>query len=78
VANQGGIDMLHHPAHLWWRQTIHGLLMRLKPAGDIDYIADVLYVMLDVQTIRFQRRVQGYDIERIVAGLHMMLDRLQL
>lgn len=76
VSNQGGVDMLSHPAHIWWRQTIAGLLARLNLDVDISYIADVLYVMLDVQTIRFQRRVQGYDLERIVAGLHMTLWRL--
>lgn len=76
ASNQGGVDMLKHPAHIWWRQTFVGLLARLNLDSDISYIADILYVMLDVQTIRFQRRVQGYDIERIVAGLHMTLWRL--
>jgi AcrR family transcriptional regulator len=76
VANQGGIEMLRHPAHVWWRQTIYGLLVQLQPDGDMDYMADMLYVLLDVQTIRFQRRAQGYNLERIVNGLHMMLDRL--
>lgn len=76
VSNQGGVDMLSHPAHIWWRQTIAGLLARLNLDTDISYIADILYVMLDVQTIRFQRRVQGYDLERIIAGLHMTLWRL--
>lgn len=76
VANEGGIDMLQHPAHVWWRQTIYGLLLQLQPTGDIDYMADALYVLLDVQTIRFQRRSQGYALERIVDGLHMTLARL--
>lgn len=76
VANQGGIDMLNHPAHIWWRQTIIGLLARLNLEVDISYVADMLYVMLDVQTIRFQQHVQGYDINRIVSGLHMALWRL--
>lgn len=76
VANEGGVDMLQHPAHVWWRQTIYGLLLQLRPSGDIDYMADALYVLLDVQTIRFQRRSQGYDVDRIVDGLHMTLARL--
>jgi AcrR family transcriptional regulator len=78
AANQGGIDMLLHPAHLWWRQTIIGLLGRLNFSGDASYIADLLYIMLDVQTIRFQRHIQNYDLERIIAGLYMILDRLVL
>jgi len=76
AANQSRIEMLHHPAHVWWRQTIHGLLSHLQPEGDIEYMADILYVMLDVQTIRFQRHGQGYDVERIIAGLHMTLECL--
>lgn len=76
VANQGGVDMLSHPAHIWYRQTIAGLLGRLSLDADVSYIADMLYIMLDVQTIRFQRQVQGYDVERIVNGLHMTLWRL--
>lgn len=76
VANQGGVDMLSHPAHIWWRQTIAGLLNRLNLDLDTAYIADLLYIMLDVQTIRFQRQVQGYDITRIVDGLHMVSNRV--
>jgi AcrR family transcriptional regulator len=68
--------MLAHPAHLWWRQTIRGLLLRADCAGDVDYFADTLYILLDVQTIRFQRRVLGYDAERIITGLHALLARI--
>lgn len=76
VASQGNpIALLQHPAHIWWRQTLLGLLERLQPAGDINYIADVLYLLLDVQTLRFQS-AQGYSIERITDGLLMTLDRL--
>lgn len=75
ASNQGGVDTLSHPAHIWWRQTIIGLLARLNLDVDISYLADLLYVMLDVQTIRFQRRVQGYDVERIISGLHTTLWR---
>lgn len=76
VANQGNpIASLRHPAHIWWRQTILGLLERLQPDGDIAYMADVLYLLLDVQTVRFQL-LQGYDIERIIKGLLMTVNRL--
>lgn len=76
VANQSGVDMLSHPAHVWWRQTIIGLLARLEADVDTSYVADMFYIMLDVQTIRFQRRVQGYPVERIITGLHDMLDKV--
>lgn len=76
VANHIGTDMLCHPAHLWWRQTLAKLLTEAQTGGDLDYLTDVFYVMLDVQAIRFQRREQGYSLERIIDGLNMMLDRL--
>jgi AcrR family transcriptional regulator len=67
---------LQHPAHWWWRQTIRGLLSQIKLAGDLDYITDLFYVMLDVNTIYFQRATQGYPIERITDGLLDTLHRL--
>ena len=67
---------LEFPAHEWWRQTIRGLLQRLDLSGDLDYTSDVLYVMLDIRTIYFQRRILGYKPERIMAGLLSTLDRL--
>lgn len=76
VANQGGIEMLSHPAHIWWRQTILGLLERIAPEGDLAYMADSLYILLDVQTIRFQRSTLGYDLPRIKDGLQLMVNRL--
>lgn len=75
-ASQETVEILRHPAHLWWRQTIRGLLARMDVSGDVDYICDVLYVMLDVRTLRFQRFTHSYDVERIVSGLHMTLERL--
>lgn len=69
-----GSAMLLHPAHFWWRQTIRGLLDRMTVTGDADYLADVLYVMLDVQTIRFQREHGHYSVERIQDGLVSVLN----
>jgi AcrR family transcriptional regulator len=72
VASQEGIEStLSFPAHLWWRQTIRGLLLRLQlPAQmDVDYTTDVLYVMLDIRTIYFQKHNLGYETKRILDGL---------
>lgn len=69
-------DFMVHPAHYWWRQTIRGLLEQLPVAGDLDYLADVLYVLLDVQMLRFQRQSQGYSLERIQSGVIATLDLL--
>ena len=72
-----GMIMLEHPAHLWWRQTIIGLLMQMHvPPEQRAYLADTLYVMVDVQTIRFQQESLGYNRADIVAGLHMLVEQL--
>lgn len=69
-------SMLVHPAHFWWRQTIRGLLLQIKPHIDIDYAADVLYVMLDARIVAYQQRGNGFDRQRILNGLHETVDRL--
>lgn len=69
-------QMLRHPAHIWWRQTIVGLLEQIPYRGDSGYVADMLYIMLDVQTLRFQRDLRGYTLERIVAALHQVAAQL--
>lgn len=76
ASSNGSIPMLQHPAHMWWRQTIIGLLTQAGVTGDVNYKADVFYVMLDVTTIRFQRRTLGYDSERIFNGFCELLDTL--
>lgn len=67
--------LLDNVAHLWWRQTIHGLLTRIQPRPEIDicYMTDVLYIMVDVRTIRFQKREHGYTADQIIAGLNGIL-----
>jgi AcrR family transcriptional regulator len=76
AANDSGVMFLEHPAHLWWRQTIRGLLADLCMTGDRDYTADVLYVMLDATGIYFQRHALGYSKLRIIDGLHATLLKL--
>lgn len=70
--------LLDHPAHRWWRQTIRGLLVRINPDLDIEYTADMLFVMLDPRTIRYQIIARGYDSERIGAALIAILRQLTL
>jgi AcrR family transcriptional regulator len=67
---------LEHPAHAWWRKTIRGLLQRMNLSGDLDYKADVLYIMLDVHTIHYQMNTLSYDISRIIDGLISTLRHL--
>lgn len=65
-----------HPAHDWWRLTLYGLLRQIPTCAEPDIAADVLYLMLDVQTIRYQRYARNYPPERIIHGLHYTLARL--
>ncbi len=65
-----------HPAHDWWRMTLYGLLRQIPTCAEPDIAADVLYLMLDAQTIRYQRFARSYSAERIIYGLHYTLARL--
>lgn len=68
-------DMLTHPAHTWWRQTIYSLLEQSGQHEQVHYLADTLYVLLHVRTIQMQLE-RGYTTEQIVAGLLLTLERL--
>jgi AcrR family transcriptional regulator len=68
--------LLDHPAHSWWRLTIRGLLMRINPRIDVEYTADVLFVMVDPRTVYFQISTRDYHVERITSSLLALLPRL--
>jgi AcrR family transcriptional regulator len=69
-------EPLEHTANWWCRQTIRGLIGQIDPPGDLDYFTDVLYVMLDVRVVGFQKRTLDYTTERIIEGLMTAIDRL--
>ena len=75
-ADAGQAVTLQLPAHLWWRQTILNLLQQLELVGDADYFSDMLYVMLHINTIHFQRNTLGYSVQRIQDGLQAAVDHL--
>lgn len=72
----GVYSTLDHPAHLWWRLTIRGLIARANPNVDADISADALYVLLDPRTIAFQRNTLGYDHDRIISGMLALAEQL--
>lgn len=74
----GAVQSLTHPAHWWWRQTIRGLLAHIKPSVDIDFLADALYVLLDVHTVYFQRQHRGYSLDRIAEGIDELIARVMV
>ncbi|MBL8155690.1 MAG: TetR/AcrR family transcriptional regulator [Anaerolineae bacterium] len=55
---------LQHPAHWWWRQTVRGLLEQMRPPGDLDVLADAIYILMDVHNVYFLRQVRGYSLAR--------------
>jgi AcrR family transcriptional regulator len=65
---------LQHPAHWWWRQTVRGLLEQMQPPGDLDVLADAVYVLMDVHNVYFLRQVRGYSLERVQAEILRVLD----
>jgi AcrR family transcriptional regulator len=77
-AGNGSLTASHlaHPAHMWWRETIYGLLMQMQVHGNVSYLADVIYVMLDVVTVQFQTVSLGYTTEQVIDGLVEALERL--
>ncbi len=66
----------YHPAHMWWRQTIRGLLLQSGVVEDADYATDVLYMMLDPGVNYYLMIVRGYDVDRIRSGLCKTCEQL--
>ena len=65
--------------HFWQHMTISGLLKtavaegELSAAIDIDYVSDALLAPLKADIFRFQRTVRGFSLERISAGLRLII-----
>ncbi|MCS6835586.1 MAG: TetR/AcrR family transcriptional regulator [Anaerolineae bacterium] len=74
VAQQSDGRFLQDPAHLWWWQTVYGLLRQLPMAEDrARALATAIYVLLDVQTLRFQRAQFGHDRQAIMAQIRALV-----
>jgi AcrR family transcriptional regulator len=70
-----GLRLLHsvYGAH---RAHVTVLLRDAAPAGDIDYIADVLLGALAAELALYQRRVLGMPLERLKEGWVQLLEGL--
>jgi AcrR family transcriptional regulator len=75
-ADSSSAPMLEHRAHGWWRLTIHGLLEQIAPCGDLDFMTDVLYLLVDVRSHHFLHAARGYDVNQVRQGLLTTLDKL--
>jgi AcrR family transcriptional regulator len=82
IGEVNAASILFNQAHMWWQQTIFGLLQRADklilnaqrptPVKHLRYQADTLYVMLAPLTVGFQR-AQGRSIKDITEGLHQLI-----
>lgn len=76
IVDAGAPPPLANHAHIWWRQTIYGLLTRANVPGDRAYLADMFYALISPQMIRFQLQRPNYTLTHITLGLQHLLDRL--
>lgn len=69
--------------HFWQYMTVNGLLKAAVANGelsaglDIDYLADALLAPLKADIFYYQREVRGFTLERISAGLRVLLAGLR-
>jgi len=76
ISGGDAVIPLEHPAHYWWRQTLRGLIVQINATVDPDYLADVLYVLLDPRVIRYQRDAHHYDQAHIADQITQIARRL--
>ncbi len=69
--------------HFWQYLTVNGLLKTAVTNGelpanlDVDYFADALLAPLKADIFYFQREVRGFSLERISAGLRLLISGLR-
>lgn len=69
--------------HFWQYMTVNGLLKTAVTNGelpanlDVDYFADALLAPLKADIFYFQREVRGFSLERISAGLRLLISGLR-
>ncbi|MCA9942020.1 MAG: TetR/AcrR family transcriptional regulator [Ardenticatenaceae bacterium] len=65
--------------HFWQYMTVNGLLKAAATNGeiadnlDIDYLADAILSPLKADIFYYQREVRGFSLERISAGLRLLI-----
>jgi AcrR family transcriptional regulator len=67
---------LLHSVYAVYRAHVTALLRDAAPAGDSDYLADVLLAALAAEVVLYQRRALGMPLERLKEGWQELLDRL--
>lgn len=76
AGEHGPLGSLAHPAHWWWRQTIRGLVAQVNPICNADYVADSIFILLDVHNIYFLQKERGYSIQQITSNMQQMITQM--
>lgn len=69
--------------HFWQYMTVNGLLKAAVLNGeiadtlDIDYLADAILAPLKADIFYYQREIRGFSLDRISAGLRLLLAGLR-
>ncbi|HEX6385962.1 MAG TPA: helix-turn-helix domain-containing protein [Anaerolineae bacterium] len=78
-----GSDSALQLPHFWQHMTVSGLLRAAATNGelssglDTDYLADAILAPLKADIFQFQREVRGFSLERISAGLRLLVAGLR-
>ena len=76
AGENGPVGSLAHPAHWWWRQTIRGLVVHINPRCDADYLADAIFVLLDVHNLYFLQHERGYSLQQVTTNMQDMVENM--
>ncbi len=76
AGENGPIGSLAHPAHWWWRVTLRGLVAQINPYCNADYLADAMFVLLDVHNVYFLRTERGYSLVQVTDNMQEMVERM--
>jgi AcrR family transcriptional regulator len=76
AGENGPMGSLAHPAHWWWRQTIRGLVAQINPGCDADYLADSIFVLLDVHNLYFLQHERGYSLQQVTVNMQDMVESI--
>ena len=76
AGENGPIGSLAHPAHWWWRQTLRGLVAQINTACNADYVADAIFILLDVHNVYFLRQDRGYSLEQVTTNMQSIVENM--
>ncbi len=76
AGESGPAGSLAHPAHWWWRVTLRGMVAQINTACNADYVADAIFVLLDVHNVYFLRQERGYSLEQVTTNMQAMVENM--